>query len=91
MEDRLHLVEVAVDSMHTMILADILPDIEQRLRGHPEPEFFQDLSGHRGLQGFTVVLPTAGQDKELPFVRANPHRENITIPENHRTGGRAHP
>jgi len=44
MEDRLDLVEVAVDPMHGVVLADVFPQIDQPLRDDPQAQFLEDLA-----------------------------------------------
>ncbi len=62
MEDGLYLMKVTVNPMHAMVLADILPDIEQSLRSNPQPQLLQDFAHDRGLQGLAVILSTPRKD-----------------------------
>jgi hypothetical protein len=43
MEDRFDLMEVTVDPVHGVVLADVLPEIDQPLRDDPQAKFLEDL------------------------------------------------
>ncbi len=77
MKDRFDLMEVAVNSMHGVVLADVFAEIQQALGHNRQPELFQNFSTYGVAQRLSVILPAAGQHEELTLLSANPHREDI--------------
>ncbi len=77
MEDRFNLVEVTVDAVHGVVLADILPEIDESLRDDPQAEFLEDLASDGIPQRLAMVLAAAGQHKELSLLGADPHRQDL--------------
>jgi len=91
MEDRLDLVEVAVDPVHGVVLADVFAEVEQALRHHPQAEFLQDLALDGVPQGLAVILTAAGQDEELALFGPDPDRQDLIAAQDDGTGGRPDP
>ncbi len=85
MEDRFDLVEMAMDTMHGVVLADVFPKVQETLRHDLKTEFFQDFTTHRVTQRLAVILTAAGKDKKLPFFGADADREDITSAQNDST------
>lgn len=77
MEDGFDLVEVAVDAMHGMVLADILAEIQQALRDDLEAEFLEDLAADGIPQSLAMILAAAGEDEELAFFGADTDRQDL--------------
>jgi len=83
------LMEVPVDPVHRVVLADVFPEIKERLRLDPQAKFFEHLAPDGIPQRLAVVLSAAGQDQELAFLGPDPDREDLLAPQDDRTGGRA--
>ena len=91
MEDGLDLVEVAMDAVHGVILADVFPEVEEALRHDLETQLLQDLAADGIPQGLTVILAAAGQDKELALFGPDPNRQDLFAVQDDGTGGRPDP
>ena len=89
MEDRLDLVEVAMDPMHGVVLADVLAEIQQALGHDLEPEFLQDFATYGIAQCLAVILAAARQDEKLPFFGADADRQDISAAKDDGAGRRA--
>ena len=87
-EDRFDLVEMAMDPVHGVVLADVFAQVEEALRHDPQAEFLQDLAADGIPQGLAVVLAAAGQDEELALLGPDPDREDLVAAQDDRTGGR---
>ena len=91
MEDGLDLVEVAVDAVHSVVLADVFSEVEQALRHDFETQFLQDLTPDGIPQGLAVILTAAGQDEELALFGPDPDRQDLFTAQDDGTGGRPDP
>jgi hypothetical protein len=91
MEDGLDLMKVAMDSMHGVVLADVLAKVQETLRHDHQAKFFQDFAAHGVAQRLAVVLSATGENKELSFFGANADREDVSATQNDRSGGRPDP
>jgi hypothetical protein len=89
MEDRFDLMEVAVDPVHGVVLADVFPQVDQTLRYDPEAELLKDLPLDGVPQGLAVILAPAGQDKELALFGPDADREDLVAAQDDGPGGRA--
>ena len=90
MKDRLHLMEVPVDAMHRMILADVFADVEQRLGRDPQSQLLKDFPGDGLDERLTVVLAAAGQHEEFTFFRADAYGQQLFTPQDDGPGGGPH-
>ena len=90
-EDRLDLMEVAMDPMHGVVLADGFAKIEQTLRQDPEAKFLEDLTAHGITQRLSMILSATRQDEELPLLGADADRQDIAAAQDDGTGGRPDP
>ena len=91
MEDRLDLMEMAVDPVHGVILADVLPQIKQALRFDPQAKLFEDLPSDRVAQSLAMILATPGEYHEFALLRPDPHRQDLVAAQDDGPGGRADP
>lgn len=91
MEDSLDLVEVAMDPVHGVVLADVFPEVEQALRHDLETQFLEDLTPDGISQGLAVILTAAGQDEELALFGPDPDRQDLFAAQDDGTGGRPDP
>ena len=64
MEDRFHLMEVAMDPVHGVVLADVFAQVEEPLRHDPQAELLEDLAADGIPQSLAMVLAAAGQDED---------------------------
>ena len=88
MEDGFDLVEVAMDTMHGVVLADVFAEVEQALRHDLEPQLLQDLPADSVSQSLAVILTAAGQDKELALFGPDADRQDLFTAQDDGTGGR---
>lgn len=88
MEDGFDLVEVPMDPMHGMVLADVFAEIEQALGNDPETEFLEHFATHGVAQRLAVILAAAGQYKELPFFGPDADRQDIAATQDDGPGRR---
>ncbi len=88
MEDRLDLVEVAVDPMHGVVLTDVFPEVDQPLRHDLQAELLEHLTPDGVPQGLAVILAATGQDKELALFGPDADRQDLIAPQDNRTRGR---
>lgn len=91
MEDGLDLMEVTVDAMHGVVLADVFPQVDQRLRHDFEAQFLQNLPSHGVAQSLAVILAAARQYQELALFGPDAHRQDLTAAQDDGTGGRPDP
>lgn len=91
MEDGFDLVEMAMDPVHRVVLADILAQVQQPLRHHLQAQFLQDLPSHGVAQGLAMVLASARQYQELAFLGADPDRQDVFAAQDDGTGRRPDP
>ena len=89
MEDRFDLMEVAVDPVHGVVLADVFPQVDQTLRYDPEAELLEDFPLDGVPQRLAVILAAARQDKELALLGPDPHGEDLVAAQDDGPGGRA--
>jgi len=89
MEDRLDLMEVAVNPVHGVVLADVFAEVEQTLRYDREAELFEDFASDGITQRLAVVLAASRQDEEVSFFRPDANREQVAAPQDH--GARRRP
>ena len=87
MEDRFDLMEVAMDPMHGVVLADVFAEIEQALRHDLQTQLLEDFTGDGVAQGLPMILTSARQNKELPFFGTDAHREDIAAAQDDGTSG----
>jgi hypothetical protein len=91
MEDGLDLMKVTVDSMHSVVLADVFAKVQETLRYDRQAKFFQDFAAHGVTQRLAVILSATRENKELSFFGANADREDVSATQNDRSGGRPDP
>jgi len=91
MEDRFDLMEVAMDPMHGVVLADVFAEVQQALRDDVETELFQDFAAYGVAQRLAVILSASRENKELSFFGTNADREDVSATQNDRSGGRPDP
>ena len=91
MEDGFDLMEVAMDAVHGVVLADVFAKVQEALRHDVQAKFFQDFAAHGVAQRLAVILSATGENKELSFFGANADREDVFAPQNDRSGGRPDP
>lgn len=72
-EDGLHLMEMTMDAVHGVVLADVFPHVHEAAGRDGEPQLLHDLPADGVGQRLAVLLPAAGQDEELPFLGADAH------------------
>lgn len=87
-EDRLHLMEVSMDAVHGVILADVLPHVHEAARRDGKPQFLHHLTAHGIGQRLSVLLAAAGQDEELPFLGPDAHDQQRPVPQEDGPGRR---
>ena len=90
-EDGFDLVEVAVDPVHGVVLADVFPEVEKALRHDPQAEFLEHLTPDGIPQSLAVILAAAGQDEELALFGADTDRQDLVAAQDDGTGGRPDP
>lgn len=78
MEDRFDLVEVTMDPMHGVVLADVFAEIQEALRHDLEAELLQDFATHGVAQCLAMILSAARQNQKLPFFGADTDRQDIS-------------
>jgi hypothetical protein len=88
-EHGLHLMEMTMDALHGVVLADILADVDQTTGRDGQTQLLQHLPPHGVGQGLTVFLATAGQDEELPFLGTDAHGQQGAVPQDDGAGRRA--
>jgi hypothetical protein len=88
MEDGFDLMEVAMDPVHGVVLADVFPEVEKALRHDLEPQLLQDLALDGVPQGLAVILATTGQDEELAFLGPDPDSQDLIAAQDDGAGGR---
>jgi hypothetical protein len=81
MEDRLDLMEVAMDPMHGVVLADVFAEVQEALRHDLQAKLFQDFAAHGVTQRLAMILTAAWKYEELAFIGADADREDIAIAE----------
>ena len=91
MEDRLDLMEVPMNPMHGVVLADVFAEVEKTLRHDLQSEFLENFPPHSVAQGLAMILPAARKHEELAFVGADAHRENIAAAQNDGSSRRPDP
>ncbi len=91
MEDGFDLMEVAMDPVHGVVLADVFAKVQQTLRHDLETQFLQDLALDGISQGLAVILAAAGQDEELALFGADTDRQDLVAAQDDGTGGRPDP
>ena len=91
MEDGFDLMEVAMDPVHGVVLADVFAKVEQTLRHDLETQFLQDLALDGISQGLAVILAAAGQDEELALFGADADRQDLVAAQDDGTGSRPDP
>jgi hypothetical protein len=84
MEDGFDLMEVAMDPVHGVVLADVFPKVEKALRHDLEPQLLQDLALDGVPQGLAVILATTGQDEELALLGPDPDRQDLIAAQDDR-------
>ena len=89
MEDRLHLMEVPMDAVHGVVLADVFPDVHEAAGRHGQPQFLHHLTAHGIGQRLAMLLPTSGQDEELPLLGPDPHDQERRFAQDDGPGRRA--
>ena len=88
MEDRFDLMEVAMDPMHGVVLADVFAEVQQPLRDDVETELFQDFAAHGVAQRLAVILAAARQDQELTLFGPDADRQDIFAAQDDGAGRR---
>ena len=91
MEDGFDLMEVAMDAVHGVVLADVFAKVQQTLRHDLETQFLQDLALDGIPQGLAMILAAAGQDEELALFGADADRQDLVAAQDDGTGGRPDP
>lgn len=91
MEDGFDLMEMAMDPMHGVILADVFAEVQQPLRDDLEPQLLQDFAADGIAQCLAVILAASRKDEELPLFRADAHGKDVTAAQDDGTGGRPDP
>jgi hypothetical protein len=91
MEDRFNLVEVTMNPMHGVVLADVFAEIQETLRRDLKAEFFEDFATHGIAQCLSVVLTATRKDQELPLLSADADRKDIPSTEDDGTSRRPDP
>ena len=91
MEDGLDLVEVAVDPVHGVVLADVFPEVEKTLRHDLETQLLEDLAADGVPQGLAMILAAAGQDEELALFGPDPDRQDLFAAQDDGTASRPDP
>ena len=91
MEDGFDLVEVAVDPVHGVVLADVFPEVEKALRRDLETQLLQDLAADGIPQGLAMILAAAGEDKKLALFGPDADRQDLFTAQDDGTGGRPDP
>jgi len=81
MEDGLDLMEVAMDPMHGVILADVFAEVQEALRHDLQAKLFQDFAAHGVTQRLAMILTAAWKYEELAFIGADADREDIAVAE----------
>ena len=81
MEDRFDLMEVAMDPMHGVVLANVFAEVQQPLRDDVETELFQDFAAHGVAQRLAMILAAARQHEELPFFRPDAYGQDVAAAE----------
>lgn len=90
-EDGFDLVEVAVDPVHGVVLADVFPEVEKALRRDLETQLLQDLAADGIPQGLAMILAAAGKDKKLALFGPDADRQDLFTAQDDGTGGRPDP
>jgi hypothetical protein len=88
-EDRFDLMEVTVDPVHGVVLADVFAKVQQTLRHDLETQFLQHLALDGVPQGLAVILPSAWKDEKLPLLGPDPDRQDLLPTQDDRSRGRA--
>ena len=88
-EDRFDLMEVTVDPVHGVVLADVFAKVQQTLRHDIETQFLQHLALDGVPQGLAMVLAAAGQDEEFSLFGPDPDRQDLLATQDDRARGRA--
>lgn len=91
MEDRLDLVEVAMDSMHGVVLADVFTKVQEALRHDLQAKLFQDFAAHGITQRLAMILTATRKHEELAFIGADADREDIAVAEDNSSRRRPNP
>lgn len=91
MEDGFNLVEVAMDAVHGVVLADVFAEVEQALRHDLEPQLLQDLAADGIPQGLAVILTAARQDQELALFGPDPDCQDLFTAQDDGTASRPDP
>jgi hypothetical protein len=91
MEDRFDLMEVAMDPVHGVVLADVFAKVEQALRDDPQAQFLKDLALDGIPQRLAVILSAARQHQELAFLGPDPDRQDLIAAQDDGTGSRPDP
>ena len=91
MEDGFDLVEVAMDAVHGVVLADVFAEVEQALRHDLQPQFLQDLAADGVSQSLAVILAPAGQDEELTLFGPDPDRQDLITAQDDGPASRPNP
>ena len=91
MEDGLDLMEVAMDPVHSVVLADVFAKVQQTLRHDLEPQFLQDLALDGIPQGLAVILAATGQDQELALFGPDADRQDLITAQDDGARGRPDP
>ena len=91
MEDGFDLMEVAMDPVHGVVLADVFAKVQQTLRHDLETQLLQDLALDGISQGLAVILAAAGQDEELALFGADADRQDLVAAQDDGTASRPDP
>jgi hypothetical protein len=88
MEDRLDLMEVAMDPMHGVILADVFAKVQKPLGCDLKAKLFQDFTAYGVAQRLAMILSAARQNEKLPFFGADTDRQDISAAKDDGAGRR---
>lgn len=81
MEDRLDLMEVAVDTMHGVVLADVFAKVQKPLGCDLKAKLLEDFTAYGVAQCLAMILSAARQNQKLPFFGPDTDCQDITTAE----------
>ena len=88
MEDRLDLMEVAVDTMHGVVLADVFAKVQKPLGCDLKAKLLEDFTAYGIAQCLAMILSAARQNQKLPFFGADTDRQDISAAKDDGAGRR---
>jgi hypothetical protein len=77
--------EVAMDPMHGVVLADVFAEVQEALRHDLQAKLFQDFAAHGVAQCLAMILTAAREDEEFPFFGADADRQDIATAQDDRS------